>query len=433
VASADKKSEIRKQFGIEDGDVVIVSGAQDNKEIRKGFVYAEHAIKAIRAKNLESNAPLKVKVITFGHGGELPNGFGIRHIHLGFIGQEEIIKVLQIADLLFFTSIEENFSNLILEALACGCPVLGFQIGGIPDIVKDGVNGALVDSVDQEIFTARALELVFGGLKELRKSAEQWRCQEFHHYENSVIAQQLMRIYNDSKPAKYNPKLEDKFKLKGLLGINFGFPLVDTVVVGEQIKKCNTKELNTVFKGFVDFEPHPEYGRIAWIKSHANAVLKRGIYERAIFAILAPYPEWNRYNIETANNNISVSVDGRAQSVELVRDESKKYCAFLVDTNLGKSSSKLIDIEIQFKSPTVPVDVDPRGLCLIYTDLLILENELLERLETAAQKISYIESVALKTRQSWQVNKYLEDSKNAYEEINKKILMATDLLLVADA
>jgi hypothetical protein len=287
--------------------------------------------------------------------------------------------------------------------------------------------------VDQESFTARALELVFGGLKEIRKSAEHWRSQEFRHYENSAIAEQLMRIYKDSKSAKYNPKLEDKFKLKGMLGINFGFPLVDTVVVGEQIKKCNNKELNTVYKGFVDFEPHPEYGRIAWIKNHANLILKRGKYTDPVFAIVCPYPEWNWFNIEIAHKNITAHVDGISQTVSLLTDESKKYCAFLIDAASTKHISKLIDIEIEFKEPTVPFEADSKGLCLLYCDLVILNKADLDGGETVAKKIAYIESIALKTRQSWQVNKYLEDSKNAYEEINKKILMATDLLLVADA
>jgi glycosyltransferase involved in cell wall biosynthesis len=432
VANAESKSELRKHLGIGDKDIVIVSGAQDNKEIRKGFIYADHAIKAIRLKNIESSAPLNIKVISFGHGGVLPNGFGVKHIHLGFIGQEEIIKVLQIADLLLFTSIEENFSNLILEALACGCPVLGFEIGGIPDIVQNNVNGALVDSIDQNSYTDKAIEIVFGDLVKLRKSTEKWRNQEFFHYENTVIANQLIEIYKESKPSVYNSNLEDKYKFKGMLTIDFSYPLIDSVVVGEQIKKINNKLLDAIYKGFVDYELHHEYGRVAWIKTYANSILRRDQYLSPVLVIVCPYAQWNWFNIDVAEKNIRSLVDGNAEVVELIKDESKKYCAFLIDASKVKNTSNFIDIDIYFKEPTVPFESDSRGLCLLYCDVLILNKRSLDECETAVKKISYIESVAIKRQQTWQVNNYLDYSKNKHEELNKKIFMATDLLLLKD-
>ena len=432
VIDEKKKTELRNNLGIENADVVIVSGAQNNTELRKGFTYAEHAIKAIRAKNLESTEPLNIKVITFGHGGELPNGFGIRHIHLGFIDQEEIVNVLQVADLLLFTSTEENFSNLILESLACGCPVLGFNIGGIPDIVKDGVNGALVDLVGHESFTNRALKLVFGELKELRKSTEIWRSNEFQQYENSFIADQLIEIYKDSKYTKCVPNLADKFKFKSMFGINFNYPLVDAVVVGGQIQKFNKGELNFVYKGFVDFESNPEYGRVAWIKKNANVILRNEKSSNSVFIIICPYPKWNWHNIDVAFKNMQTRVNGMYEPVDLISDINKKFCAFVVDFSKTKDASSLADIEIEFKDSTVSTEQNSKGLCLLYSDLLVLNGSSLDAYSSSVEKLNYIELVALPARQSWQVNKYLEKSKNSYEEINKKILIATDLLLSTD-
>jgi N-acetyl-alpha-D-glucosaminyl L-malate synthase BshA len=62
----------------------------------------------------------------------------------------EIEDYLQAADLGLFTSDSESFCLSILEAMFFGCPSVARQVGGIPEVIQDGVSGSLVNSDQAE-------------------------------------------------------------------------------------------------------------------------------------------------------------------------------------------------------------------------------------------------------------------------------------------
>ena len=68
-------------------------------------------------------------------------------------------KLIKEADVMLMPSRRESFGVAALEALAHGKPVIGTDIGGIPEIVEDGVNGLLVPPEDTEALAAAILKL----------------------------------------------------------------------------------------------------------------------------------------------------------------------------------------------------------------------------------------------------------------------------------
>ena len=71
---------------------------------------------------------------------------------VGEIGAREVVNLYQKAKaFLFHTLWEEPFGLVAIEALSCGTPVIAYPHGGIPEIVKDGVNGYLVKDLAQMI------------------------------------------------------------------------------------------------------------------------------------------------------------------------------------------------------------------------------------------------------------------------------------------
>ena len=51
----------------------------------------------------------------------------------------------------------EPFGLVVIEAMACGTPVIAFRFGSMPELIEPGVNGALVKSIDQAIAAVGAL------------------------------------------------------------------------------------------------------------------------------------------------------------------------------------------------------------------------------------------------------------------------------------
>ncbi|RZK13672.1 MAG: glycosyltransferase [Pedobacter sp.] len=69
-------------------------------------------------------------------------------VYLGSIhSEEEISKVYSAADIYLLPSREDNFPNVMLESLASGTPVVGFNIGGLKDLIVNGRNGFLSDEL----------------------------------------------------------------------------------------------------------------------------------------------------------------------------------------------------------------------------------------------------------------------------------------------
>jgi glycosyltransferase involved in cell wall biosynthesis len=429
VITSEEKQLIRNKYLIDSNDIIIVSGAVDNKEKRKGFKYAVEAIKGIRKKNIDDNKKLNIKILTFGLGAEMPTGFGITHLPLGVLSESQIVEILQISDLLLFTSIEENFSNLILEALACGCPVLGFSIGGIPEIIKDGVNGALVSCIDYQSYTEAAVNIVFGNIHILRKSTEFWRLNNFELFSNERISNQFIDLYLRDIPRSNIKNVNQSYKFEDLLSINSSTTIADSVIVGEQIQRIDKIPSVAIMKGFSDFENHSDYGRIAWLKLRSSIILNPSTCneKQDSIAIICPYSEWNIYNIEKAFTNIEAFLGSENLSIELVKDANRAYCIFIISPIMEINS--FVEIKVHFKNPTVDLEVDKRQLCLLTIGAVPFNKKNLNNLDTQSQIISYILNIYVESNQDWSANKYLSFEKNKYETIKNKILVATDILI----
>ena len=105
-------------------------------------------------------------LVLCGDGPELPKAehlareLGIKD-DLRVLGQQDRLEaILQAADLFLLPSRAESFGLAALEAMACGCPVLGYRAGGLPEVVADGVSGILCDEGKDVCLGALAADLL---------------------------------------------------------------------------------------------------------------------------------------------------------------------------------------------------------------------------------------------------------------------------------
>ena len=78
-----------------------------------------------------------------------------------FLGkQSQVQDLLNCADVLLLPSEIESFGLAALEGMACGVPAVCSEVGGLPEVITNGVDGFLVPAHDAKTMAARALEIV---------------------------------------------------------------------------------------------------------------------------------------------------------------------------------------------------------------------------------------------------------------------------------
>jgi glycosyltransferase involved in cell wall biosynthesis len=140
----------RQALGIPAESRVVMFAADSVENERKGGRYLAEALAQIK---------LPLFLVTAG-GGHLPAGHPRQTLHLGNVDCEHVMALAyNTADVFVIPSIHEAFGQTALEAAACGIPVVGFDTGGIPDIVLHGKTGILCPVKDAQALR-EAIELL---------------------------------------------------------------------------------------------------------------------------------------------------------------------------------------------------------------------------------------------------------------------------------
>jgi glycosyltransferase involved in cell wall biosynthesis len=185
-----KKSLAREMLGLPAEESIILFGAlYIASEPRKGFAELCQALPMIRAE--------RAGLLVFGIGGPREGrAFPLPVSYLGTLHDEISLRLAySAADVMVVPSLQENLSNVIMESLSCGTPVVGFRIGGNPDMVDHMENGYLAEPFDPADL-ARGIDWVLRhpDPEELARNSRQ---KIFDCFEAGRVARRYVDLYEE--------------------------------------------------------------------------------------------------------------------------------------------------------------------------------------------------------------------------------------------
>jgi glycosyltransferase involved in cell wall biosynthesis len=140
--------DLKQQFGIRVDDIVLTVVGRLVEQ--KGHKYLFEALSMLNGK-------YSLKLLVVGEG-PLRNSLQsmVNSLQLNdkikFLGQRnDIAQILEISDCLVLSSLYEGLPVCVLEAMAAGKPVIATKVGGIPELVKDGKTGFIVEPKNSEV------------------------------------------------------------------------------------------------------------------------------------------------------------------------------------------------------------------------------------------------------------------------------------------
>jgi glycosyltransferase involved in cell wall biosynthesis len=188
------------------GDPSVQKVKGDEKRIL--FVGRLHPVKGVRyllqAMKIVYEKMPDAKLILVGDGEErehletLTDNLGIRECveFAGRVPHERVQDYMNQAEVFVLPSLSEGFPVTILEAMACGLPVVATRVGGLPDVIEDGVHGYLVRTKESNEIAETLLKLLQD--EQLWETISKTNKQKINEYSWERVALALEKIYQGS-------------------------------------------------------------------------------------------------------------------------------------------------------------------------------------------------------------------------------------------
>src|SRR5215471_4376100 len=194
--TAHQARHLRKQLGVGlDERMVLAVG---RLSVEKGHIHLVKAFADLCSKHPEYEA----RLVIVGDGPEGPRlrraadslGLGERLILTGHLEDPRSCYVA--ADTLLLPSLVEGSPNVVLEAMAAGVPVIATRVGGVPEMITDGVNGLLVEAKDVRSISS-AMHRVLSDADLSRKLSTNARKFAASSHAPATRVRRLMQLYNE--------------------------------------------------------------------------------------------------------------------------------------------------------------------------------------------------------------------------------------------
>lgn len=150
-------SSLRKEYGIlpEEKVIIHVSNFRPVKRVTDVIKAFAGITQQMPAKLLLVGDGPEMKIVS-----NLACELGIRDKVLMLGKQERVEELYSLSDLMLLLSEKESFGLVALEAMACGVPCIGTDVGGIPEVIVDGETGYICELGNIQSITEKAVQIL---------------------------------------------------------------------------------------------------------------------------------------------------------------------------------------------------------------------------------------------------------------------------------
>ena len=189
-----EKGKARKSLNLPVDKKLILFGACKVTDERKGFEYMKKACDILFYRKLLQKED--IMIVLFGGKSEDIESLLPYHIHnAGYIKDiRTMINLYNAADLFLIPSLEDNLPNTIMESMACGTPCVGFNTGGIPEMIDHLQNGYVAEYKNEEDL-AKGINWVLNEA-DYSDLSENARKKVTENYREDIIAEKYIKLYN---------------------------------------------------------------------------------------------------------------------------------------------------------------------------------------------------------------------------------------------
>lgn len=183
------KPEARAALGLPLDKPLVFFASGNLQDPRKGFRYLREALDRLSARQV------KAEVVLAGKAPPQTDLLGLAApvYYLGKISDPaRLVAAYNAADLLVVPSLEDNLPNTVLEAMACGTPVVGFTTGGIPEMIDHLQTGYLAEGASSEELATGIEWVLRQGGASLGQVA---RRRVLERYAPEVVTKQYAELY----------------------------------------------------------------------------------------------------------------------------------------------------------------------------------------------------------------------------------------------
>ena len=184
----------RNRMGLPTDKKLILFGSVKVTDKRKGIDYFIESCKLLAEKHPELKEELGV--VVYGKNSEqLKPLIPFQVFPLDFISSDkDLVNVYNAVDLYVTPSLEENLPTTIMEAMACGVPCVGFNVGGIPEMIDHLHNGYVAEYKSAEDLANGVIWTL--NESEYRTLSEEACRKAVSNYSESTVAKKYIDVYN---------------------------------------------------------------------------------------------------------------------------------------------------------------------------------------------------------------------------------------------